>query len=281
MATRQQPDTRDRILDAARELFAAQGYQRTSLRQIAARLGVTKAAVLYHFPAKDQILTALTEPLFDDMERALDSAAHLPPEQATWSAIEAVLDVFLAHSKALQMMRHDMAMLDRQPEVYHRFIDFGERAYRIVAGPDAGLVDLVRASQVFAGLSEPVVFFPDAPVESLREVILEGSRRTLGIHAPDHNRNNHPVDDHTTHNHTPNNHRADAPDRTPSRAVSSNARGRGAPGAGRLRAGRPRALDATRLAEAKSMLAAGKHTVAEIAAAVGVSRATLYRHLER
>ena len=38
-------DTRARILDVALELFAAQGYEKTSLREIADRLGVTKAAL--------------------------------------------------------------------------------------------------------------------------------------------------------------------------------------------------------------------------------------------
>ena len=52
-------DTRQRILDVAAELFAEQGYDGTSLREIAERIGVTKAALYYHFQSKDQILQAL------------------------------------------------------------------------------------------------------------------------------------------------------------------------------------------------------------------------------
>ena len=55
-------DTRQRILDVAAELFVEQGYDGTSLREIAERLGVTKAALYYHFASKDQILRALLAP---------------------------------------------------------------------------------------------------------------------------------------------------------------------------------------------------------------------------
>ncbi len=55
-------DTRQRILDVSAELFVDQGYDGTSLREIAERLGVTKAALYYHFSSKDQILRALLEP---------------------------------------------------------------------------------------------------------------------------------------------------------------------------------------------------------------------------
>jgi AcrR family transcriptional regulator len=51
--------TRERILDVALELFTEQGYDKTSLREIADRLGVTKAALYYHFERKEDILFAL------------------------------------------------------------------------------------------------------------------------------------------------------------------------------------------------------------------------------
>ncbi len=50
---------RERILDVALELFTEQGYEKTSLREIADRLGVTKAALYYHFPSKGDIFLEL------------------------------------------------------------------------------------------------------------------------------------------------------------------------------------------------------------------------------
>src|ERR1700742_3038371 len=51
--------TRERILDIALQLFNEQGYDKTSLREIAERLQVTKAALYYHFERKEDILLQL------------------------------------------------------------------------------------------------------------------------------------------------------------------------------------------------------------------------------
>lgn len=61
LADRRRTDTRKRIQEVALELFAAQGYDRTSLRAIAERLQVTKAALYYHFKTKEDILQSVFE----------------------------------------------------------------------------------------------------------------------------------------------------------------------------------------------------------------------------
>jgi AcrR family transcriptional regulator len=53
---RSRTDTRERIIQVAFELFSEQGYDKTSLREIAERLGVTKAALYYHFKTKEDIV---------------------------------------------------------------------------------------------------------------------------------------------------------------------------------------------------------------------------------
>ena len=71
MATPQQPrrgDTRRRIQDVALRLFAEQGYEKTSLREIAEHLDVTKAALYYHFKTKEDILVSVSE----DLARPID-----------------------------------------------------------------------------------------------------------------------------------------------------------------------------------------------------------------
>jgi AcrR family transcriptional regulator len=52
-------DTRQRILEVAAHLFSERGFAGTSIRDIADALGVTKAALYYHFPSKDAILGEL------------------------------------------------------------------------------------------------------------------------------------------------------------------------------------------------------------------------------
>ena len=53
-------DTRSRIQAVALELFTEKGYDSTSLREIAEALGVTKAALYYHFKSKEEIVESLT-----------------------------------------------------------------------------------------------------------------------------------------------------------------------------------------------------------------------------
>src|SRR3954468_11307429 len=61
-------DTRQRIQDVALELFAERGYEKTSLREIAEHLDVTKAALYYHFKTKEDIVLSL----FQDLSKPLD-----------------------------------------------------------------------------------------------------------------------------------------------------------------------------------------------------------------
>lgn len=68
MSGQRRTNTRRLIQDAALDLFVERGYERTSLREISDKLGLTKAALYYHFPTKEAILVSL----FEDLSRPLD-----------------------------------------------------------------------------------------------------------------------------------------------------------------------------------------------------------------
>lgn len=90
-----EPSTRERILDVAAELFIEQGYDGTSLREIADRMGFTKAALYYHFPSKEKILEALLEPFLaiaDEMRRRLTKADTIEEwaDALAWTIDEAL-----------------------------------------------------------------------------------------------------------------------------------------------------------------------------------------------
>ncbi|MGX2996545.1 TetR/AcrR family transcriptional regulator [Streptomyces sp. JNUCC 64] len=55
------PDTRERILGAAREEFSARGYDKTSVRGIAKAAGVDPALVHHYFGTKDEVFAAAIE----------------------------------------------------------------------------------------------------------------------------------------------------------------------------------------------------------------------------
>ena len=74
-------DTRARIQEVAVALFAEQGYEKTSLREIAERLDVTKAALYYHFKSKEDIVRSIVEDYYGQID-ALLAWARTPPDAA-------------------------------------------------------------------------------------------------------------------------------------------------------------------------------------------------------
>ena len=67
----QRKNTKERILEEALKLFAQSGYMGTSMNDIAAKLGVTKAALYKHYTSKQEILDNIVERMNQmDMERA-------------------------------------------------------------------------------------------------------------------------------------------------------------------------------------------------------------------
>jgi AcrR family transcriptional regulator len=92
-----EPDisTRERILDIALELFTEQGYDKTSLRDIAERLGTTKAALYYHFERKEDILMELHLRLHVLGREALEQLDRLEDGQARADAWPGLIDRFI------------------------------------------------------------------------------------------------------------------------------------------------------------------------------------------
>src|SRR5271154_5404025 len=86
---------RERILDVSLELFNEQGYDKTSLREIAERLDVTKAALYYHFERKEDILLELHLRLHALGWKALDHLENLDTDQQRADAWPLVLDRFV------------------------------------------------------------------------------------------------------------------------------------------------------------------------------------------
>ena len=239
--------TPQRIAAAARALFAERGYRATSMQAIADEVGITKAALYYHFASKDELLRQLTLPLLDELEGALaDAEAAGDPEAVRWRAIEGYVDVYLRHRETLLMLVRDMTLLVQAP-VADRFRAAIALANDLVCGPRRSLAARVRASQVVAGLGDPVVLFLDVPAVQIKRLILDGARALLESSAP-------------------------AP-----AAAPDDPRPRGRP-RGRS-GGRPAALTDSQAGQARDLYAAGR-PVPEIAEQLGVSRATVYRCLK-
>ncbi|MEX5707351.1 TetR/AcrR family transcriptional regulator [Parafrankia sp. FMc6] len=136
-------DTRARILSAAVELFAERGYAGTSVRDISERLGVTKAALYYHFSSKETILDALISPFVSRLEQLVELARQdpAPPPRAI---LEGMVALLVETGGVLCAFAND-------PSVLHRRIGKDditsqqEVIVRAIAGPDPTPARMLRA----------------------------------------------------------------------------------------------------------------------------------------
>lgn len=86
--------TRTTILDAAIELFAAQGVSSTTLAQIAKQASVTRGAVYWHFDNKEDLLLALKEKLFEPFQELDKQLADPEVEDPLGLLFRAQLEFF-------------------------------------------------------------------------------------------------------------------------------------------------------------------------------------------
>ncbi|WP_051836999.1 TetR/AcrR family transcriptional regulator [Streptomyces sp. NRRL WC-3742] len=139
-------DTRARIIEVALELFSDQGYEQTSLREIADRLGVTKAALYYHFKTKDDIVLGIVE----RMSVPIDETIAWGREQ-TWSpeVRDELISRFadgMAERAPLLRFFHENQPAMRDSPAGQAFRSRIITMMQLVHGPDADFHDRLRAA---------------------------------------------------------------------------------------------------------------------------------------
>ena len=143
-------DTRRRVQQVALELFAEQGYEKTSLREIAERLGVTKAALYYHFRSKEDIVHSFTDDHFARLDALIDWAKTQPPGAETRREIlSRYVNIVLAGAEVFRFIEQNRAAMQSMEAGKERFKLFRSRHDGLVdllAGTDAPLRDRVRTS---------------------------------------------------------------------------------------------------------------------------------------
>jgi AcrR family transcriptional regulator len=106
------PNTAKRIMEVALDLFTQRGYDGTSMRDIAAELGLSPGAFYHHFPSKEAVLVALCQPLVDGMARFAEQAAK--DHDLGVAMLEPYLDVILEHRSLLQLVTADTSVYRQQ-----------------------------------------------------------------------------------------------------------------------------------------------------------------------
>jgi AcrR family transcriptional regulator len=176
------PGTRQRILDAALDLFTEQGYDRTSLREIAEKLGVTKAALYYYFESKEDILLALHMRVHQFGKDALMRMGNEPVTLTLWGdLLDSLVDQMFSQRQIFLMHQRNQAAVEKlhnsAHEAEHEDI---QNQLRVVLGdPKIPLGDRVRMAAsvgiVFSALlfsTESFAGSSDGELEKLvREVL--------------------------------------------------------------------------------------------------------------
>ena len=72
-------DTKERILEAALEMFSQKGYAGTNIRELSASLGLVKSGVYKHYESKEAIWNALLDEMIAYYAEHFGSSEHLPP----------------------------------------------------------------------------------------------------------------------------------------------------------------------------------------------------------
>lgn len=165
--------TREEILTTALALFLAQGYEATSLREIAESLDITKAALYYHFPAKEQLVIELTRPFFNDLADLVAKARATrtdPREIRRVELLSAYLDVFVAHHQVLDLLTRNPAA-QNHPDIGLRARNLVEAYTEELAGPDATFEEKLKVACAM-GVIHAVALIPSAEAEKARWTIL-------------------------------------------------------------------------------------------------------------
>jgi AcrR family transcriptional regulator len=150
-------DTRSRLRQLALKLFAEQGYEKTSLREIAEQLGVTKAALYYYFKSKEDIVRSLVEDYVSDMDALIAWGKTQPRTPDTRAEIvRRYLHIMESFTEVFRMLHQNQAAVSSFSNAKERGELFRERMDALVdllTEPGAPLGDQVRAASCLMSIS--------------------------------------------------------------------------------------------------------------------------------
>lgn len=168
-------DTRQRIQDVALELFSEHGYEKTSLREIAEHLDVTKAALYYHFKTKEDILKSLFQDLSKPMDELIEWGRHQPRTLATKQEILHRYSNALADAAPLFRFMQENQAAVRELRTGEDFKDRMIHMIDLLKEPDADLTNQVRCISALFSMHAGMFMLKDVEgdPEEKRKAILE------------------------------------------------------------------------------------------------------------
>jgi AcrR family transcriptional regulator len=186
--------TRERILDAAGELFARHGFDATPVDAIAARAGLTVGALYRHFSGKGELLLDVIRHALT----ALPIAKHMRGDRGRAELLPEMVALYMApDSRQLRRVVIELhTAASRDPKVARLFRDFSERMAqdtrdRIENGVKAGTLRATKDPDLaarllmvlIAGLAHVETLYPTLlSNRDWRDLVLDVVAMLVGIH---------------------------------------------------------------------------------------------------
>ena len=138
--------TRKRILDAAMKLFAERGYNASSNADVAEAAGLTRGAMLYHFPTREDLVEAAIDHIQMRRTEAFESAAR--DQQTHGDATDQAIDAYweLLHQAPFRAFAELEAVARTDPDLARRIApaqaafdhaQIGDLSHLLLAGSGA------------------------------------------------------------------------------------------------------------------------------------------------
>ena len=160
-------------------MFLQQGVQRTSLQDIANKLGITKPALYYHFASREDLVRSILVPLIDEGEQFVaDQERH--DDTDVRELLEGYFDFHYRHREDLVLVLAELTAL-ADLGLIDKVLAWRHRLGKLVFGPNPTLAQSTRAVVAFGGLQDCCLQFPDTPYDSLRATSVAAALAALGM----------------------------------------------------------------------------------------------------
>jgi AcrR family transcriptional regulator len=146
-----------RIARLALARFRVGGFVGTSIADLAGALGVSKAAIYYHYRSKDALLHRLVDPLLDAIDACLQD--HNQPTRTARPLLAAYLAVLIAHREVVPLVATDVAVLNH-PSIGPRLRAQNQQLQSLLTAPDTSLSARLRAEAALGAIWRPLIAQP-------------------------------------------------------------------------------------------------------------------------
>lgn len=117
----QSNNSRERVLQAAAELFRLRGFDATSMREVAELAGLGKSSLYHHIPSKQELLGEIIERGVDKLMAALErvASAHLPASERLRLAVRTQVLTYIEHRDSVTcFIQEGRALSSEQRRAY-------------------------------------------------------------------------------------------------------------------------------------------------------------------